>query len=143
MKLDIHESDVSSSLCQSCAACCRVHVTVPATDSRFRSYLRAVGVTVLPPVPNAGDKDCCDQVHDIRIDLGACPHLVVPDEGAPQRYSCALHGADDYPELCRDYNCVSWAKSSNKYTESNELIAHAQRTLDVLRARQEHTSNAQ
>lgn len=47
MELNICANDIQSSLCQRCASCCRIKITVTNTDSRYRKFLRAVGFSVL------------------------------------------------------------------------------------------------
>lgn len=37
------------------------------------------------------------------------------------------------PELCAQFNCVSWAKANDSYTEKNALLVRAQQALDRLR----------
>ena len=127
--LTIHESDVSSALCRSCARCCEITLKLPATDSRYRRFLRSVGFE-LAPAAEAGLADCCDEVHDVTVRFGPCAHLT---GGHETGFSCNLYGSEAYPELCEHYNCVSWAKVNNAYSADNEIVAHAQAALDRLR----------
>lgn len=53
MHLTITQRDISSELCQRCAACCRVALTLRNTDSRYRMFLRTLGFTVLPAEASA------------------------------------------------------------------------------------------
>jgi hypothetical protein len=48
-------------------------------------------------------------------------------------YSCRVYGASELPELCREFNCVSWAKAGDHCSDKNSLIKTAQETLDRLR----------
>lgn len=125
MELEIHERDVDSRLCQQCAACCRIQLTIKDTDSRYRQFLRTVGFNVHPPVEQ--DKaDCCEKRHDVTLDMGYCKHLDVTEQ---ERYRCRIYGTPEFPVLCGQYNCVSWAKANNKYTASNATLRRAQETL--------------
>ena len=130
--IDIHERDIDSRLCQRCGACCRVYVIVPGADSRFRRYLRATGATVLPPLMD-GDEDCCSDPHDIQVDLGWCQHLEVSSDECGETYRCKIHGSAEFPALCAQFNCVSWAKCSDAYDSSNALLVQAQGALTLLR----------
>ena len=118
----IHERDVGSKLCQSCAACCRILLKIPGTDSRYRTFLRTVGFQVVP-APAPGQADCCDKVHDVELDMGFCKHL---DVKADQTFACRLHGTSAFPQLCEQFNCVSWAKANNNYSDGNPLLRHVQ-----------------
>ena len=50
-------------------------------------------------------------------------------------YRCRIYGTSNYPELCAQFNCVSWAKANDNYTDNNSLLVSAQQALDGLRAR--------
>lgn len=104
----ISESDIQSKVCQLCAACCRIRLKISNTDSRYRKFLRTVGFRVLPE-PRLNETDCCEKVHDIDIDMGYCKHLEAHVEDNVTRYECGVHDTDMLPELCRHFNCVSWA----------------------------------
>ncbi len=32
-----------------------------------------------------------------------------------ESYRCTLYGSADYPDLCAQFNCVSWAKANDTY----------------------------
>jgi hypothetical protein len=132
-KLTIHERDISPKLCQSCAACCRIKLPVSNTDSRYRMFLRTTGFNVLPPPTTVGG-DCCDGDHDIKIDMGYCPHLRLDVDADVKRYSCTIHGTEKLPKLCKEYNCVSWAKTKNSYNERNEILVTANAALKRVNA---------
>ena len=133
MKLDIHERDIEPSLCRRCAACCRVTFKLRDTTSRYRRFLRQIGYTVLPAAP--GQVDCCAKKHDATVDMGYCKHLEIDQGDDGTTYRCRVHGTAELPELCAQFNCVSWAKANDHYTTSNALLVHAQRALDGLRAK--------
>lgn len=127
MRLTIHEQDVCSALCTQCAACCRIFLNLRSTDSRYRKFLRGIGLQ-LTCNPKGSNGDCCDDVHDVRVDMGPCLHLERGDRG----WVCKLYGMASYPQLCKDFNCVSWAKARNVYNSRNKTLAAAQATLDKL-----------
>lgn len=78
--------------------------------------------------PGEDEEDCCSKVHDITIDMGYCRHLHVAKEG----YRCKIYSSNDFPQLCADYNCVSWAKARDRYSTTNTILIQAQRTLDLI-----------
>lgn len=124
--LTIREGDITPEVCRRCAACCRmILLQVPNMDARFRRFLRGVGFR-LTPAPKEGAEDCCDGAHPTTVDLGPCCHLVTGPAGADATYECGIYGDPSRPQLCADFNCVSWAKVSNQYTQDNELLARAQ-----------------
>lgn len=126
--LSIHERDITPELCQRCARCCRIEIKIPNTDSRYRRFLRQVGFTVVPTVAPESTGDCCDAVHEITLDIGPCRHLVTEQDERGDRYACSLYGRPERPQLCEEYNCVSWAKATNTYEVANDTIRHAQKT---------------
>ena len=132
MALDIHERDVGEALCRACAACCRVTFRLEGTNSRYRRFLRQIGWRVLPPA-REGRADCCEAKHEATVDAGPCRNLVSEDHAGAPRHRCRIHGTAEYPDLCADFNCVSWAKAHDNYSEKNHLLVAAQRALDGLR----------
>ena len=134
MNLDIHERDIEPNLCQTCAACCRVTFKLRDTNSRYRCFLRQIGYKVLPDKEH-GQADCCDKKHDVTVDMGDCKQLDVEHRHEGANYRCHIYGTSDYPELCAQFNCVSWAKANDNYTDNNSLLVSAQQALDGLRAR--------
>lgn len=127
-KPTIHERDITSSVCQRCAHCCHIRIKLPKTDSRYRAFLRQIGVPLLPPAVEGG-KDCCEKEHDAEIDLGMCPHLVESDT----KFACALYGTPSFPEMCAEFNCVSWAKAFNVFDKNNRVIQAALRAKEKLK----------
>ena len=132
MKMTIHETDIESNLCQTCGACCRILLKIPSTTPRYRKFLRRLNFNVLPPA-EPGQQDCCDANHDVDIDMGYCPHLVVGGSEMSPEYSCSIYNREDYPELCLHYNCVSWAKANDRYDDTNSLLVGAQVALARIR----------
>lgn len=131
MKSGLHERDITEAVCRRCAACCRVKVTVNATNSRFRAFLRTVGVSFTPEAP-VGATDCCAEVHDIEVDLGECTHLETTILQGKPFYTCRLHGTDRLPQLCSEYNCVSWAKAHNVYQSGSSMMKRAEAAAKVV-----------
>ena len=128
MELDIHERDIDSEVCQACGACCRVSFRLPETTTRYRRYLRQIGYT-LYPAAKPGTPDCCNNKHDVKVDMGECAHLEIRLRGEDRFYRCRIYGTPRYPELCEQYNCVSWAKANDTYSTRNALLMSAQKAL--------------
>jgi hypothetical protein len=134
MTLDIHERDIEPRLCQVCAACCQITFKLRDTNSRYRRFLRQIGYNLVPsPLP--GQADCCDKKHDVTVNMGYCKHLDITPHGDGDAHRCRIYRTDELPELCSQFNCVSWAKANDSYTPGNALLARAQQALDRLRAR--------
>lgn len=132
VRLTIARSDIGPELCRRCGACCRIFLTLRGTDSRYRVFLRTLGFDV-HPAPAMHADDCCEKVHDARIDTGDCRHLETGSDASGRLYTCRLHGTRRYPRLCADYDCVAWAKHDDTYDAGNRTLVAAQRALDRLR----------
>jgi len=50
------------------------------------------------------------------VNAGACQHLVKNGEA----YKCGIYGTR--PQLCKDYNCVAWAKVAGV---ESEIVTYA------------------
>lgn len=133
MELDIHERDIDTRLCQACGACCRITFKLPNTTSRYRRFLRQIGYTVLPRA-KVGKADCCEKKHDVTLDMDYCKHLEIREHAEGITYRCRIYKTGRYPQLCAQYNCVSWAKANDAYNSKNSLLMNAQKALDRLRA---------
>jgi hypothetical protein len=132
--LAIREADITSGVCRRCAACCQVTIQVAGADARYRKFLREVGLELVPP-PRPGKDDCCDDAHAVTVKLGPCRHLVTGlGAGGEPSFGCAVYEDVRRPQLCADFNCVSWAKTNNTYTMDNQLIVRAQQVWKSLRA---------
>jgi hypothetical protein len=134
MNLNIHEKDITSAVCGLCAACCRLKLELPTTDTRYRQFLRKTGFSILPAA-EPGRNDCCDKQHGVTVDFGDCPHLGVETQDGKSIRRCRVYGSADFPQLCAQFNCVSWAKTKNRYSTRNELLVKAQLAKDLLSAR--------
>ena len=62
-----------------------------------------------------------------------CKHLEISDLPEGKTYRRAIYGQGGYPELCAQFNCVSWAKANDTYTARNSLLVKAQEALNRLR----------
>jgi hypothetical protein len=134
MKLDIHERDIGSELCRLCAACCRVTFKLRNTTPRYRRFLRQIGYTLLPGA-EPGKEDCCEKKHDATVDMGYCKHLEIGHPEGGDVYRCLIYESGRLPDLCVQFNCVSWAKANENYAQSNSLLVRAQSAKNRLRER--------
>lgn len=132
MNLDIHERDIGLELCQACGACCQITFKLRDTNTRYRRFLRQIGYTLLP-APTPGQPDCCDKKHNVTVNMGYCKHLDIEHCRDGELYRCKNYNTEDLPELCSQFNCVSWAKANDTYSVDNPLLAKAQQTLNRLR----------
>lgn len=132
MNIDIHERDIGPELCQVCGACCQITFKLRDTNTRYRRFLRQIGYMLLPG-PAQGQPDCCDKKHDVTVNMGYCKHLDIEHCQDGELYRCKIYNTGDLPELCSQYNCVSWAKANDKYSAGNSLLAKAQQALNRLR----------
>ena len=128
----ITELDISPQLCRR-AKCCEIQLNLPKTDSRYRKFLRALGFA-MAPAPADGSADCCGNVHDVTLNLGPCRHLRKEQIDGEELFACKIyHESDSFPDLCRDFNCVSWAKCRNSYNLDNATLAAAQQAWATLK----------
>jgi len=106
MKTELTYADITEKLCRHCAYCCHVYVPVEL-DERTREYYMEVGLDVEcdPESPNVGI-----------LNAGACQHLMKKESS----YGCRIYGTR--PQLCKDYNCIAWAKVSGV---DSDAVAHA------------------
>ena len=87
---------------------------------------------MLPP-SEPGEKDCCEKKHDATVDMGYCRHLANEQIQSGETYTCRIYETNELPELCAQFNCVSWAKANDNYNAKNALLVRAQQALDQLR----------
>jgi len=107
MKTELTYSDITEELCQHCAHCClNTHIPV-ALDDRTYEYFLEVGLDVV--------RDENDPSVGI-VNGGACGRLVKDGAG----YRCGIY--DARPQLCKDYNCVAWAKVAGA---DSEIVQYA------------------
>ena len=132
MNLEIHERDIGPELCQACGACCQITFKLRDTNTRYRRFLRQIGYMLLPG-PAQGKSDCCDKKHDVTVNMGYCKHLDIEHGQDCELYRCKIYNTGDLPDLCSQFNCVSWAKANDTYSASSALLARAQQALNGLR----------
>ena len=101
----LQEADITESVCKSCAICCEIEIKPNWKDPRQMEWLRAIV-----------DKHnhIKDTAKGIRI---RCSYIEGDDEIG---YKCGIY--NERPQLCRDFNCVSWAKVSNNLEQYNKVI---------------------
>jgi len=109
LKAELGYADITENLCQHCAYCCLNTLIPVSLDERTYKYYQACGL----------DIEWDGESPEGLINGGACQHLV--QVGAA--YMCGIYS--HRPQLCKDYNCVAWAKVAG--TES-EIVKYA---LDV------------
>ena len=133
MQLTIHERDITSELCRQCGACCRILLTLENTDRRYRTFLRQTGFALNTP-RREGDTDCCDETHSVQVDTGYCRHLAREEREGTVHCACNLYESPEFPQMCAEFNCVSWAKARNQYKPDNALLVAAQAAYDRMRS---------
>ena len=104
----LQEKDITEDVCQRCGICCEIELTPNWTDSRRLPWLRAI-VENHDNITQTGS--------GIRI---RCSHLKKTKHATDPHWECDIY--EDRPQLCRDFNCVSWAKYSNDLTQYNRVL---------------------
>ena len=104
----LQEKDITEEVCQRCGICCEIELTPNWTDSRRLPWLRAI-VENHDNITQTGS--------GIRI---RCSHLKKTKHATDPHWECDIY--EDRPQLCRDFNCVSWAKYSNDLTQYNRVL---------------------
>jgi|TARA_Y100000034_G_scaffold14118_1_gene14794 Fe-S-cluster containining protein len=101
------EEAITEEVCQRCGICCEIEIKPSWTDPRRFEWLRAI-------VENHDNIQSTEKGIRIR-----CSHLKETVMGW-KRMGCDIY--DDRPQLCRDFNCVSWAKYSGDTTQYNRVL---------------------
>lgn len=115
MKTELTYSDITEHLCQHCAHCCLNTFIPVAIDERTFEYLREIGIDI----EWDGESDTGI------INGGACQHLIRKGD----TYKCGIYGTR--PQLCKDYNCVAWAKVAGA---ESEIVKYALAKYNELNA---------
>lgn len=103
-------ADITEEVCIRCGDCCKIYAPVSGNE-RYLNFIKEIG---LPFVQ--------DDAKTIRISLGYCPKLEKKEQDGEILFLCSIYGSR--PQLCKDFNCVAWAKVSNTYDKS-EFIKKA------------------
>jgi len=104
----LQEKDITSELCKRCGLCCELTIAPATEDTRQLEYYRTV-------VENHPDITFNDGSLSIR-----CSHLKKTKHSPTPHWECSIY--EDRPQLCRDYNCVSWAKVANDTSRYNQVL---------------------
>jgi len=104
----LQEKDITGELCKKCGLCCELTVTPNTEDPRQLEFYRTIA-------ENYSHMTFTDGALSIR-----CSHLRKTKLAAQPHWECSIY--DDRPQLCRDYNCVSWAKVSNDTSRYDRVL---------------------
>jgi len=104
----LQEKDITSQLCKKCGLCCELTITPDTKDPRLLEFYRVV-------VENHPDITFNDGKLSIR-----CSHLKKTKHSPTPHWECNIY--EDRPQLCKDYNCVSWAKVSNDTSRYDQVL---------------------
>ena len=104
----LQEKDITSDLCKRCGICCEIELKPNWQDSRRLPWLKAI-VENHDNITQSGN--------GIRI---RCSHLRQTKHATNPHWECDIY--EDRPQLCRDFNCVSWAKVTNDLTQYNRVL---------------------
>jgi|GEM_PF-2449051 Fe-S-cluster containining protein len=104
----LKEKDITNAVCKSCALCCSMEWK-PGGDERMMDGLRAM------VEPDGVMTRGLEWIGDgVRI---WCTHL---KGGNGEGWECGIYNRR--PQICKDFNCVSWAKVSNNKELYNEVL---------------------
>ncbi len=107
----LKEEHITTKVCQRCALCCEMELKPYFRDERMMSAL-SVMVEEHDNIKWTGS--------GIRI---RCSHLInLKSDGSLK--GCKIY--NDRPKLCKDFNCVSWARVSNNRDQYNEVLKKLQ-----------------
>jgi len=104
----LKEEDINENLCKRCALCCSMDIRPKWADERMMDTLSAM-VEKSTDIAFLGD--------GIRI---KCSHLRQTKHAEHPTWECSIY--DDRPQLCEDFNCVSWAKVSNNRERYGQVL---------------------
>ena len=104
----LQEKDITSDVCKQCALCCSMDMR-PNGDQRMLDCLEAM--VSQEGVSSRGLEFIGDGV---RV---WCSHLRGSNT---EGWECGIY--DRRPQLCKDFNCVSWAKVADNKTLYNKVL---------------------
>jgi len=104
----LQEKDITEDVCQRCGICCEIELKPNWKDPRQFEWLSAI-------VEN--HDNITETKKGIRI---RCSHLRETKHSTSPHWECDIY--EDRPQLCRDFNCVSWAKYSDDLTQYNRVL---------------------
>ena len=107
----LKEKDITEDLCKRCGLCCSMEIRPSWKDERLMDALRVM-------VQNSPDITFIGDGISIR-----CSHLRKTKLAEHPEWECSIY--EDRPQLCEDYNCVSWAKVSNDRRRYVQVIEKA------------------
>ena len=117
-KWPLKERDITSDVCKRCAICCSIEVNVyvdpvkgvPEESVSFInenvSFLMNQGTTDRGKITKTKN--------GFRV---ACIHLDHKEDGT---YECGIYNMR--PRLCKNFNCVEWAKESGNLYQYNQAL---------------------
>ena len=121
----LKEQDITSEVCQKCALCCEMELKPSFIDPR---RMEALAVMI----------ENHDNIRktDNGISIRCSPLIDLNDDGSLK--GCAIY--NKRPQLCKDFNCVSWARVSNNKTQYNQVLeklakysrSHAEKLLESI-----------
>ena len=107
----LQESDISEDVCKRCALCCSMDLRPGWADPRMMDALKVM-------VEKSPDIEFTRQ--GIRIQCSHLRKIKVSNVVANEFWECSIY--DKRPQLCKDFNCVSWAKVSNNRDQYNRVL---------------------
>tara|TARA_R110000824_G_scaffold121016_2_gene276908 strand:+ start:1326 stop:1724 length:399 start_codon:yes stop_codon:yes gene_type:complete len=114
----LKEKDITSDVCKRCAICCtiEVHVSLSPLDGIPEEGLAFINdnVNFLMDQGVPGKGKITKTKNGYRI---ACIHLEHKEDGT---YSCGIYKMR--PRLCKNFNCVEWAKESGNLYQYNQAL---------------------
>ena len=104
----LQEKDITSELCKNCGLCCELTVSPNTEDPRQLEFYR----TIAENYPHITFTDGSLSIR--------CSHLRKTKQSDTPHWECSIY--EDRPQLCKDYNCVSWAKVANDTERYDQVL---------------------
>tara|TARA_Y100001951_G_scaffold19952_1_gene15019 strand:- start:522 stop:896 length:375 start_codon:yes stop_codon:yes gene_type:complete len=118
MDWPLKEVDITSDVCKRCAICCTIEVNVSLDSStgipeESVAFINEnVNFLMNQGVPDKGN--ITKTKNGFRV---ACIHLDHKEDGT---YECGIYQMR--PRLCKNFNCVEWAKESGNLYQYNQAL---------------------